>query len=430
MKNLHTIFTATVVMLSCLAVSLSAQAACQEGCLGNENTVLGDFALLNSTGGANTAIGSNALFSNTTGSNNTAIGFVALIRNTTGGGNTATGVGALEFNTIGNANTATGSDALNNNITGNENMANGGGALYLNTSGSYNTADGFEALQYNNADNNTANGFDALYSNTTGTQNTASGVGALYSNQTGNYNTASGLSALHNNTNGNSNTAGGINALFNNRTGSLNVALGDRAGLNLTTGSNNIVIGAGVLGAAGDANTIRIGKSGTQQRTFVAGIYGKTANGGVSVFINSNGQLGTVQSSARYKQDIKRMDKASEAILALKPVTFCYKKEIDPEATPQFGLVAEDVEKVNPDLVVRDDQGKAFTVRYEAVNAMLLNEFLKEHRKVQELEATVAEQKKGMQVLTRRLEEQAAEIHKISTKIDLNEAGSRTIASN
>jgi len=124
------------------------------------------------------------------------------------------------------------------------------------------------------------------------------------------------------------------------------------------------------------------------------------------------------------------MDKASEAILALKPVTFCYKKEIDPEATPQFGLVAEDVEKVNPDLVVRDDQGKAFTVRYEAMNAMLLNEFLKEHRKVQELEATVAEQKKEMQVLTRRVEEQAAEIQKISTKIDLNKARSRTIASN
>ena len=127
---------------------------------------------------------------------------------------------------------------------------------------------------------------------------------------------------------------------------------------------------------------------------------------------------------------LSRWDKASEAILALKPVTFCYKKEIDPEATPQFGLVAEDVEKVNPDLVVRDDQGKAFTVRYEAMNAMLLNEFLKEHRKVQELEATVAEQKKEMQVLTRRVEEQAAEIQKISTKIDLNKARSRTIASN
>ena len=236
--------------------------------------------------------------------------------------------------------------------------------------------------------------------------------------------------ALQSNTNGNSNTADGINALFNNRTGSLNVALGDRAGLNLTTGSNNIVIGAGVLGAAGDANTIRIGKSGTQQRTFVAGIYGKTANGWVGVFINSNGQLGTVQSSARYKQDIKPMDKASEAILALKPVTFCYKNEIDPEATPQFGLVAEDVEKVNPDLVVRDDQGKPFTVRYEAVNAMLLNEFLKEHCKVQELEATVAEQKKEMQVLIRRVEDQAAEIQKIGTKVDLNKAGSRTIASN
>jgi hypothetical protein len=353
-------------------------------------------------GSANAAIGKDAMVSNNTGDYNTATGFEALANNTTGSYNTASGNLALAFSFTGHNNTATGSDTLRSN-----------------TNGSYNTASGGDALRHNFADNNTATGCQALYLNDAGTQNTASGVGALYSNQTGNYNTATDLSALQSNTNGNSNTAGGINALFNNRTGSLNVALGDRAGLNLTTGSNNIVIGAGVLGAAGDANSIRIGKSGTQQRTFVAGIYGKTANGGVGVFINSNGQLGTVQSSAKYKQDIKPMDKASEAILALKPVTFCYKKEVDPEATPQFGLVAEG-----------DDQGKAFTVRYEAVNAMLLNEFLKEHRKVQELEATVAEQKKGMQVLTCRLEEQAAEIQKIGTKVDLNEAGSRTIASN
>jgi hypothetical protein len=363
--------------------------------------------------GANTAEGENALLHLTNGVYNTATGYVALLNNTIGSYNTASGSEALVFSVTGDNNTATGANTLRNN-----------------TNGSYNTASGGDALRHNFADNNTATGYQALYLDDAGTQNTASGVGALYNNTSGNYNTATGLGALRSNINGNSNTADGINALSNNRTGSLNAALGDRAGLNLTTGSNNIVIGAGVLGAAGDANTIRIGKSGTQQRTFVAGIYGKTANGGVGVFINSNGQLGTVQSSARYKQDIKPMDKASEAILALKPVTFCYKKEIDPEATPQFGLVAEDVEKVNPDLVVRDDQGKPFTVRYEAVNAMLLNEFLKEHRKVQELEATVAEQKKGMQVLTRRLEEQVAEIQKINTKIDLNEAGSRTIASN
>jgi hypothetical protein len=402
-----------------------------DGAYPGANTAEGYNALFSLTNGVyNTAIGDQALHDNTTGSSNTATGKDAMVSNNIGDYNTAAGFGALANNTTGSYNTANGSEALEFGFTGHNNTATGSNTLRNDADGSYNTASGGDALRHNFADNNTATGYQALYLNDAGTQNTATGVGALYSNTSGNYNTATGLSALQSNTNGNSNTADGINALVNNRTGSLNVALGDRAGLNLTTGSNNIVIGAGVLGSAGDANTIRIGKSGTQQRTFVAGIYGKTANGGVGVFINSNGQLGTVQSSAKYKQDIKPMDKASEAILALKPVTFCYKKEIDPEATPQFGLVAEDVEKVNPDLVVRDDQGKAFTVRYEAVNAMLLNEFLKEHRKVQELEATVAEQKKGMQVLTRRLEEQAAEIHKISTKIDLNEAGSRTIASN
>ena len=193
---------------------------------------------------------------------------------------------------------------------------------------------------------------------------------SLHSNSTGNNNTATGLSAIASNTTGHDNTAEGYWALVNNTTGSSNIALGANAGLNLTTGSNNIDIGANVLGNAADANTIRIGKPGTQQRTFIAGIYGKTVNGGVGVFINSNGQFGTVQSSARYKQDIKPMDKASEAIFALKPVTFRYKKEIDSEATPQFGLVAEDVEKVNPDLVVRDTNGKPDTVRYDTVNAM------------------------------------------------------------
>src|SRR5262249_43464107 len=123
--------------------------------------------------------------------------------------------------------------------------------------------------------------------------------------------------------------------------------------------------------------------------TYIAGIFGKTSPGGVSVFINGAGQLGTATSSKRFKDEIKRMDKVSEAILALKPVTFRYKHDIDPERQPQFGLVAEDVEKVNPDLVVRDADGKPYTVRYEAVNAMLLNEFLKEHRKNAEQEATI-----------------------------------------
>jgi trimeric autotransporter adhesin len=181
-----------------------------------------------------------------------------------------------------------------------------------------------------------------------------------------------------------------LNALLNNR-GSNNIAVGSQAGSNLTTGSNNIDIGA--LGGAGEANTIRIGKLGTQTRTFIAGIRGVTVPSGVGVIVGSNNQLGTVQSSKRFKEAIKPMDKASEAILALKPVTFRYKKELDPDKIPQFGLIAEEVEKVNPGLVARDEEGKIMSVRYEAVNAMLLNEFLKEHQKVQGLEATLAQLK-------------------------------------
>jgi Chaperone of endosialidase len=183
-------------------------------------------------------------------------------------------------------------------------------------------------------------------------------------------------------------SAAGDGALYYNSSGSNNIALGTSAGANLTTGSNNIVIGANVLGKAGEANTTRIGKT-TQAKTFIGGIYNKTVASGVGVIINSSGQLGTVQSSARYKDDIKPMDKASEPILALKPVTFRYKEELDPDHIPQVGLIAEEVEKVNPELVVRDEEGKVMTVRYEAVNAMLLNEFLKEHRRVQELEKRI-----------------------------------------
>jgi len=165
------------------------------------------------------------------------------------------------------------------------------------------------------------------------------------------------------------------------------------AGSNLTTGSNNIVIGANVVGNASDTNTTRIGNS-TQKKTLIGGISGKTVANGVGVIINSSGQLGTVQSSARYKTAIKPMDQASEALLGLKPVTFRYREELDPEEIPHFGLIAEEVEKVNPDLVVRDEDGKVSTVRYEAVNAMLLNEFLKEHRRVEEQGATIAQQEK------------------------------------
>ena len=198
---------------------------------------------------------------------------------------------------------------------------------------------------------------------------------------------------------------------MNNR-GSSNIAVGSNAGLNLTTGNSNIDIGN--QGVAGEAAKIRIGTVGMQTKTFIAGIDGTTASGGVAVFVNSAGQLGTVTSSARFKDEIKPMDKASEAILALKPVTFRYKPEVDSDGAPQFGLVAEDVEKVNFDLVARDAEGKVYTVRYDAVNAMLLNEFLKEHRTVEELKREIA-------WLAATVREQAAQIQKVSAQIELSE---------
>jgi hypothetical protein len=201
--------------------------------------------------------------------------------------------------------------------------------------------------------------------------------------------------------------------------GGNNIALGFAAGLNLTTGSNNIDIGA--PGVAAEANTIRIGKSATQKKTFIAGIRGVTVASGVGVIVGTSGQLGTIQSSARYKDDIKRMDKASEAILELEPVTFRYKEELDPDGIPQFGLVAEEVEKTNPDLVVRGEDGKVMTVRYEAVNAMLLNEFLKEHRSVQDLKETVARQQKQIEALT-------ATVQKVSDQIALSKPGPQLVA--
>jgi hypothetical protein len=223
-----------------------------------------------------------------------------------------------------------------------------------------------------------------------GSLNTAVGSQALYSNTFGNNNAATGERALYLNTTGDGNVATGYLALLKNTTGSNNIALGENAGDNLTTGSNNIDIGS--VGVAAEANTIRIGIQGTQKATFIAGIIGVPI-AGATVHISGTGQLGIgPPSSERFKDAIRPMDEASEAILALKPVTFYYKKEFDPEAIPQFGLVAEDVEKVNPDLVARDAKGEIYTVRYEAVNAMLLNEFLKEHRTVQELKSTATTQ--------------------------------------
>jgi hypothetical protein len=445
-----------------------------DGSYPNGNTAEGGNALLDlTTGESNTAIGLDALSSDTTGSNNTATGFAVLLNNTTSSNNTGNGFQALEFNMTGSFNTATGAAALQNNTTGSFNTGNGVDALFGNTIGNFNTADGFltlfanttgnfnmangaAALQNNTTgsdntaagtqalnknitgSNNTADGFEALFSNTTGFENaatgwralfenttgfhnTADGFEALFSNTIGNHNTADGDIALLHNTTGNFNTAAGAHTLVNNTTGSFNIAVGINAGNNLTTGNNNIDIGSG--GVAGESATTRIGTPGTQARTFIAGVSG-VAVAGSTVVANANGQLGIAASSARFKDEIKPMDKASEAILSLQPVTFYYKKEIDPTRTSQFGLVAEDVEKVNPALVMRDEQGKPYGVRYDKVNAMLLNEFLKEHRRVEkqsreilEQQTMITELKKGMATVVAQLKEQSVQIQKVNAQL-------------
>jgi hypothetical protein len=305
-------------------------------------------------------------------------------------GSTFLGDNAL-VNSEGSSNTAIGDLALSNNTTGTNNTATGAHSLQNNSIGFQNTATGNYALE----------------ANTTGSFNTATGENALAQNITGNNNTVQGFSALSGNIIGHDDTAVGFVAL-GNATGSFNIALGASAGINLTTGNNNIDIGS--PGHAGESSTIRIGRQELQTATFIAGISGATVPTGVAVIVDSSGHLGTATSSAGFKDEIKPMDKASEAILALKPVTFRYKHELDPKGIPQFGLVAEEVKKVNPDLVARDEQGKPFTVRYEAVNAMLLNEFLKEHKKTEKLEATVAS-------LIATVKEQAAQIQKVSAQL-------------
>jgi hypothetical protein len=341
--------------------------------------------------GGNTAEGQDALFSLTTGDFNTAVGFFSLRTNTTGGFNTAIGAGTLFVNT-GESNTATGAAALLSNETGVGNTANGSFALANNTTGS----------------NNTAVGRDALTSGTTGVANTAVGAGALANHTIGESNTAVGRDALLNDTHGESNTAIGRSALENNTTGVTNIAIGTDSGSSVTTASNIVCIGFGVGGANVD------------DTTWIGNVFGVTTQSGntAPVIVSNNGQLGTVASSERFKKDIASMQKTSEAVLALRPVTFHYRT--DTGNTPQFGLIAEEVAKVNPALVLPDKEGKPYTVRYDAVNAMLLNEFLKEHRTVNELRATVAQQQKQLEAVT-------AGLQKVSAQLELNKAAPQTV---
>ena len=306
-----------------------------------------------------------------------------------------------------NFTTAEGQKALQSLTSGAANTALGAYSLFSTTTGNFNTAVGAAALDLNTADSNTATGAFALFTNTAGVANTASGASALFSNTGGQGNTATGVEALSSNTTANFNTANGNSALSSNTTGGSNTAIGSTALANSTTGSGNIGLGnnagANVITATDVTCIGSVGKD-VNNSCFISRIHGvQTQNANaIPVLIDSDGQLGTLSSSRRFKKEIKAMDKASEAILALEPVTFHYKG--DNTSTPQFGLIAEEVAEVNPDLVVRDADGKIYTVRYEAVNAMLLNEFLKEHREVQELKKQVAALTEGLQKVSVQLE--------------------------
>jgi hypothetical protein len=302
--------------------------------------------------------------------------------------------------------------ALFNNATANNNTAIGRAALFNNTTGSDATAIGSSALQSNTTGHeNTAIGRSALFNNTTAFNNTALGAAALFNNTTGECNTAMGFGALRDNTTSDYNTAIGFAALFRNTTGTNNTVLGSGSGYSVTTAHNVICIGADVTGA------------NVNNSCYIGSIFGQTSSGGVGVFINNTGKLGTMTSSRRFKEEIKAMDEASEKLYALRPVTFRYKKEIDPAGSSQFGLVAEDVQTVDPDLVVRDKEGKPYSVRYDQVNAMLLNEFLKAHRTVQEQGATIAELKKQIQALT-------AGLQKVSAQLELSKPAPQTVQNN
>ena len=393
--------------------------------------------------GFNTAEGQKALFSLTTGVGNAAVGWYSLFSNTDGSFNTALGAGTLLFNigdqntSEGTRNTAIGTAALLFNTEGSSNTAVGVGALLSNTTGFANIAVGSSALYSNTTGvQNTAIGDDALFNNTIGQNNAAIGRLSLFHNTEGVANTATGAEALTSNITGIANTAIGYQALTN-ATDDGNTALGYRAGLNVTTASNVIAIGH--LGA------------NVSNSCFINNIRGAIGamGDGIPVLIDSRGQLATSPSSRRFKKEIKPMGKASDAILTLKPVTFHYKS--DGTGTPQFGLIAEEVAKVNPDLVVRDESGEIYTVRYEAVNAMLLNEFLKEHRRVEEQarrmqeqdasitqfqstvakqEAVIAQQQKGMEAVIARLDEQASQIQKVSAQLELQNPAPQTVVNN
>ena len=399
--------------------------ALQHTTTGSWNTAVGNLAMqYNTTGSRNTGVGPEALLNNTTGNNNTAIGFLALGNSKTASDNTAIGTQTLYMNSTGHDNTASGVQALFSNTTGYFNTATGVEAMYGNVTGYYNTAVGYRALTNNTGPtetyskggtSNTAFGYQTLAANITGWQNTAIGesvltsntIGAhntgigedsLFGNLSGNHNTAWGESTLYQNTSGSDNVAGGYYAL-NTTTGSGNTAIGHQAsmnlvagdynpaigyqsGLGLTSGSHNIYVAS--AGASNESYIIRMGTQGKHLRTYIAGISGVTATNGAAVYINSNGQLGTLPSSQRFKKDIQSLDATSEKIMALRPVTFRYKQADEKGDYPiQFGLIAEEVAKIFPELVQFDEQSKPLSVFYQLLTPLLLAELQRGHIETQ-----------------------------------------------
>jgi hypothetical protein len=358
---------------------------------------------------ANTAMGSYALASMGSAVDNTAAGYVALFSDTTGSYNVAFGTGALQENTSGTGNSGFGFEALNVNTTGISNTAAGSGALQSNTQGDGNSAFGNTALSGNTTGAyNTAAGFQALLTNQTGANNTAFGYNALYANVSGKGNAAQGVNALFNNTTGIRNLGIGNNALYTNTTGSYNIALGFEAGYNLTSGSNNIEIGTS--GSAADDNTIQIGMQGTQTSTTIAGIYGTQITGS-AVYVTATGQLGVLASSERFKTDVQTMGVASAKLARLRPVTF--KLKTDAAGTLQYGLIAEEVAKVYPELVIHAANGRIDGVRYEELAPLLLNE-------VQKQQATIQAQTRQIAALNAQVTKansQARAIHELQAQV-------------
>ena len=367
---------------ACLTVSPSARAIspAPDGCYPNYTT----------------AEGCGALQSLTLGVGNTGLGWYSLYSDIGGSYNTSAGTGALALNNA-DSNTALGAAALLLNTSGTQNTAVGAGALVYNSSGTGDTAIGFLALEYDNAGYNTAVGYQALYNND------SSGFGEASENG------AYGAGALYHNVDGFENTAVGNNALLINVSGNSNTAIGSRAGLDIT-GNGNVCIGQGVIGNASVNN-----------RTWIRNVYSDVATARI-VYMDFDGHLGTLSSSRRYKEQITSMDKTSETLFALRPVTFRYKKDVDPGQARSFGLIAEEVADVSPDLITRDKDGKPQTVRYDAVNAMLLNEFLKEHR-------TVQAQQKEIEALRAELKEQRVLIQKVNDKLELSRPAPQTVLS-